>query len=72
MYNNLIKDEQYQNIAFIKVDANNRANQEFVNYYQIRFVPTLYTYNAEGERVWEYVGPIDEDTFRTKLDEILN
>lgn len=70
VYNKLIEDSAYQDIAFIKVDANNRKNAEFATHYQIRYVPTLFTYNASGENVWNTIGAIDEAKFREILDEI--
>ena len=70
IYSKLLTDEQYSDIAFIKVNANFKKNAEFVQQYQIRYVPSLYTYNAAGENVWSYVGPVDEAEFREKLAEI--
>ncbi|WP_083248433.1 thioredoxin domain-containing protein [Desulfuribacillus stibiiarsenatis] len=70
VFNKLVVEEQYSHIAFIKVDANLVKNEEFLQQYKIRFVPTLYTYNASGEEVWNYIGPLDEAAFREKLDAI--
>ncbi len=70
IYKEFVDDENYQDIAFIKVNANDRANQEFVSHYQIRYVPTLFTYNAAGENVWAAVGPLEKDAFRERLAEI--
>jgi thiol-disulfide isomerase/thioredoxin len=70
IYSKLLTDEQYSDIAFIKVNANFKKNAEFVQKYQIRYVPSLYTYNAAGENVWNHIGPLDEDSFHEKLTEI--
>ncbi|OEH86593.1 hypothetical protein BHU72_10045 [Desulfuribacillus stibiiarsenatis] len=70
VFNKLVAEEEYSNIAFIKVDANRSSNEEFLTQYQVRYVPTLYTYNASGEEVWNYIGPLDEKAFREKLDAI--
>lgn len=70
VYNSLIENADYSNIAFIKVDANNTANTALLSHYQVRFVPALYTYTKKAERKWSYVGAVDEAFLRSKLDEI--
>lgn len=54
-------------VEFIPIDVNDRANQELLVKFQIRYIPTTYLYDRNKKLYFQQVGAMSVEDMRSKL-----
>lgn len=66
-----IKPEYEGKVRFINVNTDDRNNYDLLSEYEIKYIPTTYIIDKNGEISYHNIGLIPEDTLREELDKVV-
>lgn len=66
-----LQSEFQGKVDFVAIDVNDSANQELLEKYQIRYIPTTYLYDRNKKQFFQQVGAMSVEDMRSKLQELV-
>jgi thioredoxin-like negative regulator of GroEL len=67
---NTLKPEFEGKVVFVDINVNDPAEQDLCMEYKIQYIPTTYILDSDGNSVFDFVGVIQVDDMRAKLDAV--
>lgn len=66
-----IKPEYEGKVRFINVNVDTEGNYNLLREYEIKYIPTAYIIDEQGEISYHNIGLIPEDTLREELNKVV-